>query len=142
MRRYETLYIVNPNLTDEDYKQVVHKVSNIVEKEKGVIIKVQEWGKQKLAYRVKKADRGSYVLLDFCGDPGITKELERELNLDDRVLKYQTVKLADKADPQQLIQKEEEAKKEVKEAAQGNEAVVEVSHEQEPIPQEEVRDEH
>jgi small subunit ribosomal protein S6 len=49
--------------------------------------------------------------MDYCGGPGITAELERDLKLDDRILKYQTVKLADDVEPQALVQKEEEAKK-------------------------------
>jgi small subunit ribosomal protein S6 len=112
MRHYETLYIVNPELDDENYKAVVDKFRDLIEKEKGVIVKLEEWGKQRLAYLVKKFDQGVYVLMDYCGGPGVTAELERDLKLDDRILKYQTVKLADEVDPQALVQKEEDAKKE------------------------------
>ena len=111
MRHYETLYIVNPDLSDEDYKEVLNKFSQLIEKKKGVLIKVDEWGKQKLAYEVKKFDRGAYVLMDYCGGSGITGELERDMKLDDKVLKYQTVKLGDVVDPQELIDREEESKK-------------------------------
>jgi small subunit ribosomal protein S6 len=114
MRHYETLCIVNPELDDENYKAVVDKFRGLIEKEKGVIVKLEEWGKQRLAYLVKKFDQGAYVLIDYCGGPDLTAELERDLKLDDRILKYQTVKLADEVDPQALVEKEEEkqAKKE------------------------------
>lgn len=112
MRHYETIYIINPNLADNDYGEVIKKFSNLVENQKGIIIKVKEWGKQKLAYEIKKFDKGSYILMDYCGDAGVTAILERDLKLDDKILKYQTVKLADKADPQELILKEKDAKKE------------------------------
>lgn len=112
MRHYETIYIVSPELDDEAYKAVVTKFQELITKERGVIIKLEEWGKQRLAYQVRKFDLGSYVRLDYCGGPGITAELERDLKLDDRVLKYQTVKLADHVDPQALLEKEEQAKKE------------------------------
>lgn len=112
MRHYETLYIVNPELDDENYKAVVDKFRDLIEKKKGVIVKLDEWGKQRLAYLVKKFDQGAYVLIEYCGGPGVTAELERDLKLDDRILKYQTVKLADEVDPQALLQKEEETKKE------------------------------
>ena len=112
MRHYETLYITSPELGDEDYKAVLKKFKDLIEKEKGVIVKLEEWGKRKLAYGLKKFDQGSYVLMDYCGGPGITTILERDLKLDDRVLKHQTVKLADNVDPEALIQREEEAKKE------------------------------
>lgn len=112
MKHYETLYIINPDLEEEDHKAVVGKFKDLIEKEKGVIVKLEEWGKQRLAYLIKKVDQGAYVLMDYCGGAGITAVLERDLKLDDRILKYQTVKLADEVDPQALVQKEEEAKKE------------------------------
>jgi small subunit ribosomal protein S6 len=112
MRHYETIYILDPNLTVEDYKEVTKKYNDLVEKQKGAIIKVEEWGNQKLAYEVKKFDKGAYFLMNYCGEPGVTAELERGLKLDDRVLKYQTIKLGDKVDPNALITKEKEAKKE------------------------------
>jgi len=115
MRRYETLYIVSPNLADEDYKEAITKFNSLIEKQKGIIVKVQEWGKQRLAYEVKKLDKGSYVLMDYCGEPGITAELERDLKLDDRVLMYQTVKVADRVDHQELMLKAKEAEKEIAE---------------------------
>ena len=114
MRHYETIYIVNPHLSDDEYGEIIKKFNNLVETQKGVIIKTDEWGSQRLAYRVKKFDEGSYVLLDYCGNPGITVEIERGLKLDARILKYQTVNLADNVDPQELIlkEKEKETKKE------------------------------
>ncbi|EFK07360.1 ribosomal protein S6 [delta proteobacterium NaphS2] len=102
MRYYETLYIINPNLADEDYRAVVAKFTDVVEKNGGVVTKVDEWGKKTLAYDIKKFDKGFYVLLQFCGEAGLTAELKRELGLDDRVLKYQTIKLSDNADLEKL----------------------------------------
>ena len=112
MRHYETVYIINPNLADEDYKEIINKFSSLTEKHGGIIIKVEEWGKQRLAYEVKKFDKGSYVMMDYCGETEITAELERDLKLDDRVLMCQTIKLANKVDPQELILKAKEAEKE------------------------------
>ena len=112
MRHYETIYIINPNLTEEDYGEVIKKFNDLIDKKQGVIVKTEEWGKQNLAYMIKKFDKGSYILIEYCGDPGLTRELERDLKLDDRVLKYQTIKLADHVDPQDLILKQKEDKKE------------------------------
>jgi small subunit ribosomal protein S6 len=113
MRHYETIYIVTPNLGEEEYREVIKRYNNLIEKNKGVVVKTEEWGVQRLAYQVKKLDKGSYVLANFCGDSGLTAELERNLNLDDRILKFQTIKLADEVDPQELLQKEKEARKEM-----------------------------
>lgn len=112
MRYYETLYIINPDLPDDDYRVVVTKFTDLVGKNKGVVTKVDEWGTKSLAYAVKKFNRGSYVLLQYCGEPGITAELKREMSLDDRVIKYQTIKLSDNADPEALKTDEDEGKTE------------------------------
>jgi len=112
MRHYETIYIVNPNLTAEEHKDVLNRCASLIEKNKGVTIKTEEWGIQRLAYEVKKFDKGGYVLLNYCGEPGLVVELERDLKLNDRILKYQTVKIADKVNPQDLLQNEKEGRKE------------------------------
>jgi len=112
MRHYEIIYIINPNESDDEFNEIIEKYNNLIVSRNGIIIKTQKWGKQRLAYTVKKFNNGFYVLVDFCADPGVTAELERNLNLDDRIIKYQTVKLANKADPQELIEKEKEAQKE------------------------------
>jgi small subunit ribosomal protein S6 len=111
MRHYEIIYIINPNQSDDEFNEIIEKFNNLIVNQKGVIIKTQKWGKQRLAYTVKKFNNGFYVLVEFCANPGVATELERNLNLDDRVIKYQTVKLADKADPQELLEKEKEAQK-------------------------------
>ena len=108
MRQYETIYIVNPNLDADSLKEVVTKFSDLIKKLKGYIVNVNEWGKRRLAYEVKKFDRGYYVVLNFCGLPGVVQELERSLDLDDRVLKYLTVKMGEDVDPENLISKRQE----------------------------------
>ena len=116
MRHYETIYIVNPDLGDEEYKAEVEKFNSLITDLKGVVVKTQEWGKQRLAYLVKKFDRGSYVLVEYCGDAGTSDELETNLKLDDKILKFQTVKLADEVDVEALVAAEQE-KEAAKEAA-------------------------
>ena len=117
MKYYETLYIINPNLADDDYVNVVTKFNSLVEKNNGVVIKADEWGKKSMAYEIKKFDKGYYVLLQYCGEPGITAELKRDFKLDERIIKYQTIKLSDHADPEAL-----KAKIEENEAVAGKEA--------------------
>ncbi|RLB42258.1 MAG: 30S ribosomal protein S6 [Deltaproteobacteria bacterium] len=121
MRFYETLYLLTPELSQEEYKEVLEKFNSIIEKNGGVVIRLDEWGKKELAYQVRKFDKGFYVLLQYCGPPGITFLLERDLRLDDRVMKYQTIKLRDKADPDELKREfapQEVAEPEEEEAAQ------------------------
>ena len=110
MRYYENLYIVKPTLSDEDYGGVVSKFNELIEKNAGVMIKVEEWGKRSLAYDIKKFNKGFYVLQQFCGEPGIMEELKRYLGLDDNILKYQIIKLGDQVDPEKLIAEQGEGK--------------------------------
>ena len=121
MRYYETLYLINPNLADEDYSDLVTKFNDLVEKNKGVIVKVDEWGKKTLDYEVKKFDKGYYVLLNYCGEPDLITVLKREFKLDERILKYQTIKLSDNADPEALKQKSEAVREKVGEEAKEKE---------------------
>ncbi len=102
MRHYETLYLLTPDLAEEEYKAETAKFIDIIQKNKGDLIKTEEWGKRSLAYDVKKFDKGFYVLLDYCGDGALVSEIERNFKLDERVLKYQTLKLSDHADLEAL----------------------------------------
>ena len=115
MRRYEVLYIVHPDLTDEETKAVSDRYSDLVTAQKGTIIKVEDWGRRRLAYEIKKQDKGSYILIDFYGPGSMIKEIERNFRIDDKVLKYLTVKTRDPFDPSMLEkekEKEEQARPE------------------------------
>lgn len=135
MRHYETIYIANPNLTQDEYREVLDRYTGFIERNKGVLIKTEEWGIQRLAYEVKKFDKGGYVLMDYCGNPGLSANLERDLSLDDRILKFQTIKIAYEVDPQTLLQKQEEkavkqqAPAQQEKASEGIEAAEEQSSE-------------
>lgn len=108
MNHYETIYIVNPTLDDDALKEAIEKFSDLIKKLKGFIIKVNEWGKRKLAYELKQFDKGYYVVVDFCALPKMVRELERNLKLDERILKYITVKIDENIDPKDLVSKEKE----------------------------------
>lgn len=93
MRKYETIYIVQPDLGEEDIKALSEKVQEVITSMKGDCRRLEDWGSRKLAYPVKKQTRGRYFYLNFEGDSTLIAELERRLRLDDRVLRYQSVKL-------------------------------------------------
>jgi small subunit ribosomal protein S6 len=116
MNHYETIYIVNPTLDDDSLKEAIDKFSDLIKKLKGYIVKVNEWGKRKLAYDLKRFDKGYYVVLDFCALPKIVTELERNLKLDDRILKYITVKIDENIDPKDLVSKEKEIEDTIEES--------------------------
>ena len=102
MRHYETLFIVTPDSSEEDLKAVATKIKGVVTGMDGIVTSYDEQGSKKLAYSVKKQNKGYYVLMDYVGSADIVSELERNMRLDDRVLKYLTVKLADQVDPESI----------------------------------------
>jgi small subunit ribosomal protein S6 len=97
MRMYETIFIAHPDLVEEEVKALIEKMKGIIENLNGQLIKVEEWGRRKLAYKLKKLTRGYYVLIRFLGNGEVLAEIERNLRLSDGVLKYQSVKLNEKA---------------------------------------------
>ena len=113
MRRYETVFIVRPNVAEDEIEAVINKTSSIIEGDGGTIIRIDKWGLKKLAYLIKKETQGYYVHIDYAAIPASVSELERIFRIDDKVLKYLTVKLDDSCDPEAI--KEELAEAEVKE---------------------------
>ena len=95
MKRYETIFIVQSELSSEEITAIIDRYSKIITDMKGTVLKVERWGKRKLAYLIRKQARGFYILIDFAGRREIVAEVERILKFDDKVLKYMSVKLAD-----------------------------------------------
>jgi small subunit ribosomal protein S6 len=100
MRKYETFFIVDPDLPDETNSVVDNKVQSIVAANGGEVLVYSPWGKRKLAYPIRKRTRGLYVLMEYSGGPDMVAELERNLRIDERILKFITVKLEDRFDPE------------------------------------------
>jgi len=92
LKRYEVVVIVKSNLTEEDINALIERCQAIITDRKGVIAKVDKWGKRRLAYEINKQKDGFYFLVDFAGDGPIVTELERNFKIDDRILKFMTVK--------------------------------------------------
>jgi len=107
MRRYEVVFIVHPDLTDEEVKAVSDRYGDLIVAQKGTIIKTEDWGRRKLAYDIKKQSKGAYFLIDFYGPGQMIKEIERNFNIDDKILRFLTVKISDAFDPSMLDQEKE-----------------------------------
>ncbi len=100
MRRYETIFIVRPNVAEDDITAITSKAAATIEGDGGTILRNNNWGLKKLAYLIKKENQGYYVFIDYAGVPSSVAEIERIFRIDDRVLKYLTVKIADSCDPE------------------------------------------
>ena len=93
MRKYETIFITKPDLGEDETKGISEKVQEIISSMKGECQRLEDWGIRKLAYPINKCARGRYFYVNFAGTAPLIAELERRLRLDDKVLRYQSVKL-------------------------------------------------
>ena len=92
-REYETIYVLRPDAGREASESIGSRVLDVISKQHGSLTRVENWGYRKLAYPVRKHARGVYVYLKYVGDGALVSELERNLRLQDAVLKFQTVKI-------------------------------------------------
>jgi len=112
MRRYETIFIADPDLQEEAQKDLFKKFTNLIDQEKGILVDFDDWGSKKLAYPINKKPRGHYVCMTYGGTGELVKEMERLFRLDDRVMKFMTVLLEKDVSPEALNQEIEAAKEE------------------------------
>jgi small subunit ribosomal protein S6 len=102
MRRYESVWVVNGDLPDEEVQSAIDKFSRIITSQGGTLVKLDEWGRRKLSYKIQGTTRGYYVLADFAGTSETVKELERNYRIDDRIIRYLTTKKSDKVNLEAL----------------------------------------
>ncbi len=97
MNRYEMIYIIDAELEETARKELIEKVSALIVNNGGEIEKVDEtWGKRKLAYAIDYKTEGWYVLVNFKAPVELPRELERNLQINENVLRYLVIKLVEK----------------------------------------------
>jgi small subunit ribosomal protein S6 len=92
MNKYESMYILKPNIEDEQRNELIKKFSDIIENNGGKVEKTDEWGKKKLAYPIEYISDGYYVLVDFEGPGELPSEMERNFKISDDVLRYMVIR--------------------------------------------------
>jgi len=112
MRKYETIIIIDPDLSNEDQDLIFERLYDLIPQQGGFLVMFDDWGPKKLAYEIKKKARGYYVRLEYCGTGTLVDEMERLFRIDDRILKYMTVLLEKDVDVESI--KEEMAKAEAR----------------------------
>jgi small subunit ribosomal protein S6 len=93
MVKYESIFIADPASTDEEMAVLLKGFEEAVTAGEGKVLKVERWGKRRLAYRVGKHEDGNYTLLYLECPPAAARELERRYRMNDRVIKYLTVRM-------------------------------------------------
>jgi small subunit ribosomal protein S6 len=102
LRRYETIFITLPELSEEELSEVREKINSILISYKGDLIKWEDWGVKKLTYEIRKNSRGRFFLMDYIAGKEMIRELERNLRLNDRVLRFQTIKIGAQISPEAI----------------------------------------
>ena len=91
MNKYESVVIINPTVDEEGMKALISKFTDLINND-GKVEKVDELGKRKLAYEIKKLNEGYYVVIKFEAKPELITELERVYRITDEVMKFIVVK--------------------------------------------------
>lgn len=95
MRKYETMFILKPNLEEEKRNELIEKFKSIVLTD-GEIENVEEWGNRKLAYEINKINDGYYVLMNFKAGVEVPNELDRNFKISDDIIRHLIVNLEEK----------------------------------------------
>jgi len=93
VRQYELVYILSPDATDQDVADLHTQVESIIARYQGELVKTENWGRRKLAFRIGKHREGTYVLEVFKGTGELTKELDRRLKVIDNVIRHLCVRV-------------------------------------------------
>ena len=93
MNQYETVFVLTPVLSDEQMKETVAKFKKILTDKGAEIVNEEAWGLKKMAYAIQKKSTGFYCLIEFKAEPEVMKVLETAYRRDEKVIRFQTVKL-------------------------------------------------
>jgi small subunit ribosomal protein S6 len=93
MNQYETVFILNPVLSDEQMKETVAKFKKILTDKGAEIVNEEAWGLKKLAYQIEKKTSGFYYLMEFNAEPEVISTIETAFRRDEKVIRFMTVKL-------------------------------------------------
>jgi small subunit ribosomal protein S6 len=92
MRRYELMIILDPNVEERTVAPSIDQFLGVVKTEGGSVEKVDVWGRRRLAYDIKKKSEGIYAVVDLMAQPATVKELDRQLNLNESILRTKVIR--------------------------------------------------
>jgi len=116
---YETIFIVNPDISQENTEKLTDDLVAKVEKAGGRIVKRENWGSRPLAYSIANRKRGNYILLVTDGEPQALQALEHAISLEERVIRTLTTRLTELSDkPSPLMRRARPAAAKAEEPAE------------------------
>ena len=92
MNQYEVMYVIDPALEDSARIELINRFSDLVKKNGGEVDRIDEWGKRRLAYAIQYKTEGYYVLMYIKAPADLPREIERNMQISDSVLRYLTVR--------------------------------------------------
>jgi small subunit ribosomal protein S6 len=98
-REYETIFIVHPDTPSDTMDQIAERITDVVKRLNGKLLKAENWGKRRLAYSVKKQQSGHYIYVRYLGYSDMVHEVERNLRMIEPVIKHITVKIEEDVNP-------------------------------------------
>ena len=106
MRNYELMTLLDPNLQTEDISTLLEEIKQTITKNQGKTIKVNQWGKRKLAYEIKKYSEAIYVIIDFELEPENIANIEKSIKFEEKIIRYLLVLGQEKILPKKEQEKE------------------------------------
>jgi len=97
MRDYEVVFVIKPDLEAEATAAIVEKFTQLIAVQGGEVTKLNQWGKKRMAYEVRKYREGYYALMEFRGTPAVAQELERVFKITEEILRYLITRLDEQA---------------------------------------------
>ncbi len=97
-REYELVFVVRPDVADEDLEVIKDRTTRIIEEREGKLLDVEDWGKRRLAYDIRKYSKGHYFLFRYLGGTEAVNEVERTFRIDDSILRFLHIKEEDRVD--------------------------------------------
>lgn len=95
MAKYEALYIIDPAVEEQQLRETIDRFSGMVTANGGTLGSVDEWGKRRLAYTIDYKNEGFYVLMKFEANTDFPRELERNFEISDAIIRYLVIRLDD-----------------------------------------------
>ncbi len=121
-RVYEMMYIAEPDTADDHIEKLNDAISKLIETEGGSVVKVEDMGRRRMAYKIKKYTEGHYVLFEIEGSGKEIAELERRMRVNDKIFRYITVRVDEDRKKAEKIRAKREKRKTVRRAGRANAA--------------------
>ncbi len=93
MLKYEVIYIIDARVEDEPRKELIDRFNALIASNGGTVDKIEEWGKRRLAYAIDFQTEGYYVLLHMSANPDFPRELERNMQISEQIIRYLVVRI-------------------------------------------------